>query len=166
MTADLDTLLIALYVALTDRIIPLRPKPAGAPGGPPVVTDAEVVCLAVAQAHLKYESERKWLRNAPGLVGHLFPRLLSQSRELEADMASSHLPLIRPACSDETETGIFPKWLRQRIESVNQTLKGQLGIEHPGAHEIDGLFARVIQRLLALNAAIWHNWAISADQKR
>lgn len=79
MTADLDTLVVALYVALTDRIIPSRRKPAGAPGGPPVVTDAEVICLAVAQAQLKFESERKWLRNAPRLVEHLFPRLLSQS---------------------------------------------------------------------------------------
>ena len=29
-----------------------------------------------------------------------------------------------------------------------------------------GLWARVVQRLLALNAAIWHNWAIGAPVKR
>jgi hypothetical protein len=83
-------------------------------------------------------------------------------------MASSRPPLIRPSCSNEADTGIFPAWLRQRIESVNQPLKDRLGlgIEHPGAHEIDGLFARVVQRLLVLNAAIWHNWAINADRKR
>jgi hypothetical protein len=77
--ADLDTLLIALYVQLTDRIIPwLRPKQRGGPGRPPVVSDAELVCLAAAQVLLRYHDERHWLRAAPSRVGHLFPRLLSQ----------------------------------------------------------------------------------------
>jgi len=70
--ADLDTLLIALYVELTDRIIPtLRPRRG--PGRPPTVTDAEVVCLAVAQVLLRYNDEHHWLRAAPARVGHLFP---------------------------------------------------------------------------------------------
>jgi hypothetical protein len=43
------------------------------------VTDAELVCLAVAQVLLRYDDERHWLRAAPRLVGHLFPRLLGQS---------------------------------------------------------------------------------------
>jgi hypothetical protein len=76
--ADLDTLLIALYVELTDRIIPAHPR-GGGPGRPPVVTDAELVCLAVAQVLLRYDDERHWLRSAPARVGHLFPRLLRQS---------------------------------------------------------------------------------------
>src|SRR5918994_1860017 len=77
--ADLDTLLIALYVELTDRIIPtLRPQRRAGPGRPPAVTDAEVVCLAVAQVLLRYHDEHHWLRAAPTRVGHLFPRLLSQ----------------------------------------------------------------------------------------
>ena len=49
MTADLDTLLTALYVELTDRIIPLRGPGRRGPGRPPDVTDAELACLAVAQ---------------------------------------------------------------------------------------------------------------------
>jgi hypothetical protein len=78
--ADLDTLLIALYVELTDRIIPaLRPPRRAGPGRPPQVTDAELVCLAVAQVLLRYNDEHHWLRAAPARVGHLFPRLLSQS---------------------------------------------------------------------------------------
>jgi hypothetical protein len=77
--ADLDTLLIALYVELTDRIIPARPNRRRAgPGRPPTVTDAELVCLAVAQVLLRYNDEHHWLRAAPTRVGHLFPRLLSQ----------------------------------------------------------------------------------------
>jgi hypothetical protein len=78
--ADLDTLLIALYVELTDRIIPtLGPQNRAGPGRPATVTDAELVCLAVAQVLLRYHDERHWLRAAPHRVGHLFPRLLSQS---------------------------------------------------------------------------------------
>ncbi len=79
MTADLDTLLIALYVELTDRIIPCLGLGRSGPGKPPEVTDAELVCLAVAQVLLRYDDERHWLRAAPARVGHLFPRLLGQS---------------------------------------------------------------------------------------
>ena len=79
MIADLDTLLTALHVELTDRIIPGRGLARRGPGGPPEVTDAELVCLAVAQVLLRFEDERHWLRAAPKLIGHLFPRLLRQS---------------------------------------------------------------------------------------
>lgn len=79
MIADPDTLLTALYVELTDRIIPSRGFTRSGPGQPPVVTDAELVCIAVAQALLRYHDERHWLRAAPKLIGHLFPRLLGQS---------------------------------------------------------------------------------------
>jgi hypothetical protein len=62
--ADLDTLLTALYVELTDRIIPARGFSRRGPGKPPEVTDAELVCLAVAQVLLRYDDERHWLRAA------------------------------------------------------------------------------------------------------
>src|SRR5829696_7959377 len=77
--ADLDTLLIALYVELTDRVIPAHGRRRRGPGRPLQVTDAELVCLAVAQVLLRDNDERHWLRAAPTRVGHLFPRLLSQS---------------------------------------------------------------------------------------
>src|SRR5829696_1484713 len=77
--ADLDTLLIALYVELVDRIIPARGTRRRGPGRPPLVTDAELVCLAVAQVLLRYNDEHHWLRAAASRVGHLFPRLLRQS---------------------------------------------------------------------------------------
>ncbi len=77
--ADLDTLLTALYVELTDRIIPGRGFIRRGPGGRPEVSDAELVCIAVAQVLLRFDDERHWLRIAPRLIGHLFPRLLGQS---------------------------------------------------------------------------------------
>jgi hypothetical protein len=293
--ADLDTLLTALYVELTDRIIPSRVMPRGGPGRPSEVTDAELVCLAVAQVLLRYDDERHWLRAAPARVGHLFPRLLRQSEYndrvksaaplmeaalrwladhtpgsaemlrlmdatpipcgqsavtarrsnlfgwagygycpshsrwywgsklmlivtcdgtvtgfglanpklagerdearqiLEAQPASRPRPgtaivadkgfagdefedflaspqldltLIRPARKDEKKPRSFPNWLRQRVEAIIWTLKKQLGLEHHGGRVPAGLWARVIQRLLTLNAVIWHNWAIGAPVKR
>jgi hypothetical protein len=79
MIADLDTLLTALYVELTDRIIASAGLTRRGPGRPPEVTDAELVCLAVAQVLLRYDDEMHWLRAAASRVGHLFPKLLGQS---------------------------------------------------------------------------------------
>ena len=79
MIADLDALLIALYVELTDHIIPSLSGAGQVPGRPAEVTDAELVCLAVAQVLLRFDEERRWLRAAPGRMGRLFPRLLGQS---------------------------------------------------------------------------------------
>ena len=274
--ADLDTLLIALYVEVTDRIIPaLRPPRRARPGRPPTVTDAELVCLAVAQVLLRYHDEHHWLRAAPARVGHLVPRLLSQpednrrlrgaadlleatlrwlathtpattellrlvdgtpvpcgasrttanrsnlfgwagygrdtshhrfywgatllllvgerqallrllelpanrpaadtvlvgdkglaGREVQAALADQHLLLVRPARTDEPDPGRFPAWLRQRVEAIIWALKHQLGLDRHGGRIPSGLWARVLQRLLALNAVIWFNWQLGATPKR
>ncbi|MFC5959815.1 hypothetical protein ACFP51_37105 [Streptomyces pratens] len=50
------------------------------------------------------------------------------------------------------------KKVRQLIESVNDTLKGQLGLEQHGGRTIEGIAVRVAQRVLALAAAVWHNF--------
>ncbi len=295
MIADLDTLLTALYVELTDRIIPSRGFTRSGPGQRPEVTDAELVCLAVAQVLLRFDDERRWLRAAARQVGHLFPRLLGQAEynhrvklaaplmeaalrwladhtpataetlrlmdatpvpcghsvitarrsdlygwagygycpshsrwywgaklllmctcdgtvtgfclanpklygereqarqmlqhqpanrpapgtavvtdkglsgeDTEAFFASDELglTLIRPARKDEKEPRSFPNWLRQRVEAIIWTLKNQLGLERHGGRVPAGLWARTVQRLLALNAAIWFNRQIGAPVKR
>ena len=73
LTADLDTLLTALYV-LADEILPRRPRARRNPW----FTDAELVCLAVAQILLDCPSERHFLRFAMCRLGHLFPHLPKQ----------------------------------------------------------------------------------------
>jgi len=292
--ADLDTLLIALYVELEDHIIPAhRCGIRRGPGRPPAVTDAELVCLAVAQVLLRHNDERHWLRAAPSRVGHLFPRLLEQSEynarlkqaaplmEAALRWLGGHTPgsaellrlmdatpigcgqsktttqrsnlfgaagygyesahsrwywgvkllllttpdgtvtgfglanpklmgereqtrqvltgqpanrpapgsavvtdkglsgadteqlftdldllLIRPTRRDEKTPRPFPNWLRQRIEAIIWTLKNQLGLEDHGGRVPLGLWTRILQRLLALNTTIWHNWMIGAPVKR
>jgi hypothetical protein len=76
------------------------------------------------------------------------------------------LALVRPARKDENAPRLFPNWLRQRVEAIIWTLKNQFGLERHGGRVPAGLWARVLQRLLALNACIWHNWQIGAPVKR
>jgi Transposase DDE domain len=72
--ACLDDLVIALYVTIDD----LLGQRMG-PGRPPKLSDAELVCLAVAQVLLGCGSERRWLRFASRRLGHLFPYLPTPS---------------------------------------------------------------------------------------
>jgi len=79
--------------------------------------------------------------------------------EFEAQLAKAGLRLLRPARKGEPEragSALF-KPLRQTIESINQTFKGQLDLERHGGHTPNGVIVRVLQRILALVAAIWHN---------
>jgi hypothetical protein len=68
--------------------------------------------------------------------------------------------LARPARADEPDPGTFPNWLRQRVEAVIWTLKHQLGLDRPGGRIPAGLWARVVQRLLALTKANVGSWTI------
>lgn len=43
------------------------------------------------------------------------------------------------------------------IESINQTFKGQLDLERHGGKSPAGVIVRILSRILALTAAIWHN---------
>ena len=73
MHADLDSLLIALYV-LADDLLPAR---KGA-GRRPKITDAELIALAVAQIVLGCHSERRFVRLARQRLSHLFPYIPKQ----------------------------------------------------------------------------------------
>ena len=87
-------------------------------------------------------------------------------QQIETVWPSLELLLMRPARTDEPDPGHFPNWLRQRVEAIIWTLKHQLGLDRHGGRIPAGLWARVVQRLLALNAAIWFNWQIGAPIKR
>ncbi|WP_458087468.1 IS982 family transposase [Streptomyces malaysiensis] len=74
MTSGLDALLAALYVFIDDHVAPCRRI-----GRPPKLTDAELLCLAVAQVLLGFPSARQWNRFAHARLGHLFRYLPQQS---------------------------------------------------------------------------------------
>lgn len=88
--------------------------------------------------------------------------------QFETALPGAGIYLLRPARKGETERpgSRFFKPLRQVIESINDTLKGQLDLEAHGGRTPGGVTVRVWQRLLALTAAIWHNDRISAPVLR
>ena len=49
---------------------------------------------------------------------------------------------------------------------MNDTLKGQLDLERHGGRITEGVYTRTAQRLLAMAACIWHNWASGEPVKR
>jgi hypothetical protein len=291
VTADLDTLLTALYVLIDDHVIPSGQH---RPGRPKKLSDAELVCLAVAQVMLGARSEHHWIRLCYARLGHLFPYLPKQpgyhkrvkaaaplicqaamylarlcpswaqdlrlldatpvpcgtSRETvrrselagwagygycashsrwywglklyllatpegmpaawcladpklgERDVAAELLAhardtgalrdqmivladkglagremeryaadqvkvlLARPDRKDERRRFGNLAGMRQWVEAIFDTLKDQLSLERHGGRTPAGVYARVAQRLLALAAAIWHNWRTGATDKR
>ncbi|MBO4210923.1 IS982 family transposase [Micromonospora echinofusca] len=83
------------------------------------------------------------------------------SAELDRWLAERGVRLLRPSYRNRTprHDEHLLKPVRQLIESVNDTLKGQLDLELHGGRSIEGVTARVAQRILAMTAAIWHNRA-------
>ncbi len=77
-----------------------------------------------------------------------------KGREFEAAAAAGGTNLLFPSGrrSDPAVSGF-----RLRIEGVFWTLKDQLSLEIHGARTSAGVVARVLQRLAALAAALWHN---------
>jgi Transposase DDE domain len=87
-------------------------------------------------------------------------------REFKQATEAMGLRLLRPDRKDETYTNGNLGGVRQWIESVNQTLKGQLDLENHGGRTLAGVFTRIAQRLLAMTAGIWHNWTTGITSKR
>ena len=281
MLTDLETLITGLYVKIDDELGASRPL-----GRPPLLTDSELVCLAVAQALLGCHSEARWLRVVRYRLAGMFPylpqrpgynkrlrsalplvkrviRLLALDTDFwldnvwivdstpvecgrsrptvqRSDLAgwanygycASHsrwfwglrlylictpagIPILwaladpklderdvvtamldiepelttnRPDLLMIADKGFRAHWfdneltrhritllrppmrgepprpgqhllkpLRQLIESINDTLKGQLDLEHHGGRTHQGVAVRIAQRILAMTAAIWHN---------
>ncbi len=286
MDTDLDTLATAIYVSADDllkarpELVPWRPKV----GMKPLVSDAEMVTLAVLSAVLGFDDEARWVRHVRAAWRHLFPYLPQQSgynkrlrrlgpvlvaliehlaadtsvatddvlvvdstpvecarsretvkrsdlagwaeygycashsryfwglrlhlvctlhglpiayaltgakadervvlaeliestpalagggrtiiadknyygRDFEATLAATGFTLLRKARSGEQPRpgAHLLKPLRQTVESVFDTLKGQLSLERHGGRTPTGVTIRVLQRILALTAVIWHN---------
>jgi hypothetical protein len=81
-------------------------------------------------------------------------------QEFEEIVACLHATLIRPDRKGEKPRFGSLGGMRQWIESVYETAKGQLSLEQHGGHTPDGVWARVCQRVLALAASVWHNWLL------
>jgi hypothetical protein len=82
-----------------------------------------------------------------------------RSAAFEHALTTAGITLIRPTYGSEKPRPLqqFLRPFRQIIESVNQTFKAQLDLERHGGRKPQGVCTRVLQRILALTAAIWHN---------
>lgn len=75
--------------------------------------------------------------------------------DFEAAVRELQALLLRPSRTDEPDRLNPPiGWIRQRIESIVNSLKDQLHLERHGARTPAGLLARVTARILALCACV------------
>lgn len=75
--------------------------------------------------------------------------------DFEAAVRELRALLLRPSRTDEPQRPNPPiGWIRQRIESIVNSLKDQLHLERHGGRTPAGLLARITARILALCAAI------------
>jgi hypothetical protein len=81
-------------------------------------------------------------------------------QEFERSVTGLDATFLRPDRRDEKPRFGKLGGIRQWIESINDTLKGQLSLEHHGGHIPAGVWARVCQRILALAAGVWHSWML------
>jgi hypothetical protein len=121
----------------------------------PKIGEREVLAALLDRNHHLIR-ERQVLLADKGFAGHAFKKLTE----------AMGLDLLRPDRKDETYRNGNLGGVRQRIESVNQTLKGQLDLEAHAGRTPHGVFTRVAQRLLAMATAIWHNWISGLTSKR
>nr|WP_197048812.1 hypothetical protein [Streptosporangium roseum] len=170
MKTELDSRATAHYVKTDDL---LRKSPQLAPWRPtvgtaPRLSDAEPVTSAMTQAMLGFTPEARWLWHARAHLRHLFPYLLPGQtligdkdyfgRDFEQRLAELDIRLLRPARKGEAEqpgSQLF-RPLRQVIESIDETFKGQLDLERRRGRTPGGVAVRVLQHVLTLTAATWH----------
>lgn len=82
------------------------------------------------------------------------------SGEFEQLVASFDATLLRPDRKNEKPRFGRLGGIRQWIESIYNTAKDQLSLEHHGGRIPEGVWARVCQRVLALAAGVWHSWLL------
>jgi Transposase DDE domain len=87
--------------------------------------------------------------------------------DFEAAVHEMHALLLRPSRTDEPQRRNPPiGWIRQRIESIVNTLKDQLQLERHGGRTPEGLLTRVTARILALCAAINLNQRLGLNSRQ
>jgi len=121
-------------------------------------SDGTPIAFELAPANApEREVAREMLERVP-LAGHtVIADKGFAGAEFEGWMADRGATFLRPDRKDEEPRFGSLGRVRQWIESVFWTCKGQLGLERHGARTLPGLCARVGLRLLALAAGLWHN---------
>lgn len=121
-------------------------------------SDGTPIAFELAAANLPERTVARAMLERVPLEGHtVIADKGFAGAEFEAFMAARGARFLRPDRKDEpTRFGRLGS-VRQWIESVFWTCKGQLGLERHGARTIPGLASRIALRLLTLAAGLWHN---------
>jgi hypothetical protein len=122
----------------------------------PTIVEREVTQALLTHDHHLIRAGQVILGDK-GFAGRDFERFVTED-------LGAHL--IRPDRKDEKPRFGKLGGIGQWIESVFDTLKGQLTLEQHAGRTLAGVYARVAARLFALAAAIWHNWHINTPRKR
>ena len=77
---DLETFLVSLFVLVDDGISDVRPHEERRPGRPPLLSDSEVLTLAILCQWPRFSSERDFWRFTDAHLREYFPNLVSQSQ--------------------------------------------------------------------------------------
>jgi Transposase DDE domain len=77
---DLETFLVSLFVLVDDGISDVRPHEVRRPGRPPLLSDSEVLTLAILSQWPRFRSERDFWRFTDAHLREYFPTLVSQSQ--------------------------------------------------------------------------------------
>ena len=124
-------------------------------------TDGTPIGFELAPANAPEREVAKELLDRLPLAGHVLVADKGFAGEdFERFVTEQRASLLRPDRRDEQPRFGSLGHIRQAIESVFWTCKGQLGLERHGARTLPGLCARIAIRLLALTAGLWHNWEI------
>ena len=67
---------------------------------------------------------------------------------------------LRPDRKDESYRHGDLGGIRQWIESIIETTKDKLSLERHGGRTLQGVWARICQRVLALAIGVWNNWQL------
>jgi Transposase DDE domain len=129
--------------------------------------DGTPIAFELAPANApEREAAREMLERVP-LAGHtVIADKGFAGAEFEEFMRLRGATFLRPDRKDEQPRFGSLGRIRQWIESVFWTCKGQLGLERHGARTLPGLGARIALRLLALAAGLWHNAQLGEPGRR
>ena len=101
---DLDSFLVSLYVQIDDWWMANHPPATRRPGRPALLSDSEVLTLAILAQWPRLRSERDFWRFASSHLRPYFPKLCSQSqfnrraRALEPELRALQKALAGDLC--------------------------------------------------------------------
>jgi Transposase DDE domain len=121
-------------------------------------TDGTPIGFELAPANAPEREVAKELLERVPLAGHVL--VTDKGFAGQGFVEQQGATFLRPDRRDEQPRFGSLGFIRQCIESVYWTCKGQLGLERHGARTLPGICARIGIRLLARAAGLWHNWEI------